>query len=101
MVESPQKGWKTLWEKGEIASSQQFLFSPLCFQKICTADRKKQVLLLERVNTFPNNKFYSSKLKEFAGNNFKFDRNGIKGRKHFEKRKNCSGRAFFPFPSFI
>ena len=31
------------------------------------------------VNPFPNDKFlYSSKLKEFADNNFKFDENGRK-----------------------
>ena len=30
------------------------------------------------VNSFPNDKFYFSKMKEFADNNFEFDDNGRK-----------------------
>ena len=42
----------------------------------------------------------SSKIKDFADDNFKFDENGTKnGRKHCGKRRNCSLRAFSPFPS--
>ena len=45
----------------------------------------------------------SSKVKEFADNNFKFDENGRKffktGRKHCRKRRNCLLRAIFPFPT--
>ena len=45
----------------------------------------------------------SSKLKEFADNNFKLDKNGkkfFKGvRKHCWKRKNCSSQAISPFPA--
>ena len=33
---------------------------------------------LQTVNPFPNDKFYSSNLKEFAYNNFEFDENGRK-----------------------
>ena len=36
------------------------------------------------LNPFPNNKFYSSKLKEFADNNFKFDENCRKFSKRVE-----------------
>ena len=32
MAESYPNGWKTLWEKGEIARYGQFLFFPQCFQ---------------------------------------------------------------------
>ena len=44
----------------------------------------------------------SSKLKEFADDNFKFDENGRKLSKQVEntveKRRNCSLRAISPFP---
>ena len=43
----------------------------------------------------------SSKLREFADDNFKFDENGRKfsktGRKHFGKMRNCSLRAVSPY----
>ena len=52
-------------------------------------------------NPFPNDKFfYSSKLKKFADDNFKFDQNGevLKtGRKHCWKRRNCLLQAISPF----
>ena len=45
----------------------------------------------------------SSKLKEFAGDNFEFDENGRKLSKRVEntvgKWRNCLLRAIFPFPS--
>ena len=45
----------------------------------------------------------SSKLEEFADNNFKFDENGRKffltDRKHSGKRRNCLLRAISPFPT--
>ena len=37
----------------------------------------------------------SSKPKDFAHDNFKYDENG---RKHFGKERNCSLRAISPFP---
>ena len=43
----------------------------------------------------------SSKPKEFADNNFKFDGNDEvlqMGKKHCRKRRNCSLRAISPFP---
>ena len=50
----------------------------------------------------PNGKSYdSSKLKEFADDNFRFDENGGKFSKsvgkHCGKRRNCSLRAISPF----
>ena len=39
----------------------------------------------------------SSELKDFADDNFKFDKNG--SRKYCEKRRNCSLRAISPFPT--
>ena len=45
----------------------------------------------ERVNPFPNNKFWTlSKLKEFADNNFEFDENG---RKFFNRVENAVGKG--------
>ena len=35
--------------KGEIARYEQFLFFPQCYQKTCTADTKKQVLVWKRI----------------------------------------------------
>ena len=54
--------------------------------------------------SFPNDKILdSSKLKEFADDNSKFDEKGKKvlqtGRKHCGKRENCSLRAISPFPT--
>ena len=47
----------------------------------------------------------SSKLKEIADDNFKFDGNGRKvlqtGRKHRGKVRNCSSRAISPFPAVL
>ena len=56
------------------------------------------------INPFPSRQILdSSKLKEFADDNFKFDetgRNSIQiGIKHCGKRRNCSLRAISPFPS--
>ena len=46
----------------------------------------------------------SSKLKEFADDNFKFDENGRKLSKQVEncgKRRNCLLRAISPFPTML
>ena len=54
------------------------------------------------VNPFPNNKFNSSKLKEFADGNFKLDENGREFSKQVEntggKRRNCLLLAISSFP---
>ena len=41
-------------------------------------------LMIASFNPLPDDKFYSSKLKEFADDNFKFDENGIKLSKRVE-----------------
>ena len=41
-------------------------------------------------NPFPNDKFHSSKLKQFADDNFNFDGNGVK---FSEKVENAVGRG--------
>ena len=54
------------------------------------------------VAPLPEDKSKTSKLTEFADNNFKFDKNGRKLSKRIEnivgKRRNCSLRAISPFP---
>ena len=56
-----------------------------------------------QLNPSPHKKVLdSSKLKEFADNNFKFVENDRKFSKRIEntgKRRNCSLRAISPFPT--
>ena len=55
--------------KGEIASYEQFLLFPTCFQKTSTADPKKPGLVWERVNSTPKYKMLEwAKSKAFAIN---------------------------------
>ena len=42
--------------KGEIARYEQFFLFLQCFQKTCTANTSKPGLLLDRVNSLPNDK---------------------------------------------
>ena len=50
--------------------------------------------------TFPKRQILdSSKLKEFADDNSKFDETYRKGRIHGGKRMNCSLQAISPFPT--
>ena len=71
--------------KGEIACYEQFLVFPQSFLKACTADTLKPGLVWKRVNPFPNANISDwSKLKEFASDNYKFDRNGRKLSKRVE-----------------
>ena len=63
-------------------------------------DRKRQLTLSQTIN------FYTSKLKEFADTNFKFDEFEWKkvfqmSRKHCEKRRSCLLRAISPFPTLF
>ena len=55
--------------------------------------------------TFPNDKFYSFKLKEFVGDNFKFDENGRKFSKMVEntmgKGEIACYEQFLLFPVFF
>ena len=46
--------------KGEIASYEQFLLFPQCFQKTCSADTSKPGLVWERVNKNYFQMFYST-----------------------------------------
>ena len=70
--------------KGEIALYEQFLLFPQCFQKACFPGASKGVIAWEGVNPFLNGKFKTSKLKEFADDNLKFDDNDRKFSKWVE-----------------
>ena len=89
--------------KGEIARYAQFLLFPQCFQRACFPGKSKGVIVWEWVNPLPDMPILdSSKLKEFADDNSKFDENGKKLSKQVEncgKRRNCSLRAISPFPT--
>ena len=52
--------------------------------------KKYQKAKAESINPLPNDKFYNFKLKEFAGDNSKFDKNGRKFSKWIE---NTVGRG--------
>ena len=53
--------------KEEIVHYEQFLFFPLCFQKVCTAKTQKQGLVWAGVSTVLSNKILDwSKLKALA-----------------------------------
>ena len=67
IAESSLNGYKTLWEKEEIAHYEQFLLFPHCFQKACFPGASKGVIVWEWVNSLPNNKILDKpKLKAFA-----------------------------------
>ena len=51
----------------ENARYEQFLLFPQCFQKTCTADMYKQGLVLETLNSLPNDKVLDrANLKAFC-----------------------------------
>ena len=108
--------------KGEIARYKQFLLFPWCFQKTILQTCKNQGLLRKRLissyegiilrtpdkrelSLFQTTNFIdSSKLKEFADNNFKFDENGRK----FSTRVENTGKGeiaryeqFLLFPHYF
>ena len=78
--------------KGEIASFEQFLLYPQCFQKTCTADLYKPGLVWERVKSIcrQQNKCDS-----------KTDTGFGRGRKHRGNRRKCRLPAFSPFPTMF
>ena len=58
--------------------------------------RSKQIMNLTISKT---TNLDSSKVKKFEDENFKFDENDGKCRKHCGKRRNCLLRAIFPVPT--
>ena len=71
--------------KGEIARYEQFLLFPQCFQKAYFTGASKGVIVWEWVKPFPKPQILnSSKLKQFAHVNLKFDENDGKFSKWVE-----------------
>ena len=75
---------------------------PQCFQKFSFSALLKVRTVVQRFNPFPKRpNVDSSKLKEFAHDNFKLDENGRKFskqvEKHCGKRRNCLLQAISPF----
>ena len=61
-----------MFGKAEIALYEQFLLFPQCFQKTCTADSLKQVLVWERVKFFYHYRILDlSKVNTFADDKVK------------------------------
>ena len=86
--------------KGEIARNKQFLLFPQCFQKVCFPGASKGVIVWKWVTD--DKILDSSKLKEFADDNFKFDENGRKLSKWVEntvgKGEIARNEQFLLFP---
>ena len=64
--------------------------------------RNRKIAIILIFNPFPNDKFYSSKPKEFAYDNFKFDENGRKFSRQVENtvgnREIARYEQFLLFP---
>ena len=87
--------------KGEIACNKQFpLFSQSFILYMVLIFHFKYTLTHYQTTNF---RLFSSKLKEFADDNFKFGekwKQSIQtGRKHCGKRRNCSLQAISSFPT--
>ena len=64
--------------KGEIACTSNFSFSHNAFKKASFPGPSKGVIMWEWVSLSETIILYSSKLKDFANDNFRFDENGRK-----------------------
>ena len=70
---------KTLREKGDIVRYERFLLFPLCFHESLSIELwmvSTKILVINASNQRGFTVVYSSKVKEFVGNSFKFDENG-------------------------
>ena len=80
--------------KGEIARYEQLLLFPQCFQKACLPGVSKGVIVWEWVkepSPFSKRQILdSSKSKEFADDNFKFD---VNSRKFSKQVENTVGKG--------
>ena len=67
--------------------------------------RKNSPLTSRKLNPFPNEKFYSSKLKAIADDNFDFDQNDVKVSERIEnavgKGEIACYEQFLLFPQYF
>ena len=92
-------GIENIVGKEENAGYQHFLLFPHCFQKAFSSSQKLSLcgnLIIDAIGTqlfLKQQILDSSKLKEFADDNFKLDENGTKSFKQAEnsvgKKRNC------------
>ena len=113
---------KTTWEEEKFLKMSNFSFSHSNFYAfgdlsvifiilkiifcLLSVWKNLKFFIWERVNPFPNNKILdSSKLKEFADDNFKFDENGTKFSEWLENTVGKSEIAhyeqFLLFPQYF
>ena len=102
---------KNIVGKGDNAFYQHFIFFPLYpqyFQMILFTVIKTLELwfMWQRFDPFPKRQLIdSSKLKEFADDNFKFEEKWHKVSKRIEntvgKKRNCSLHGISPFPTLF
>ena len=88
--------------KGEIACYKQFLLFPQCFQKACFSVASKGVIVLEWVNSLPNDEIWDqSNLKAYANDNLNVVQMMIGVTDWVEKivwkKRKCWLLAFSPF----
>ena len=99
--------------KGEIARYEQFLLFPQCFQNACFPGASKGVIVLEWVNSLPNN---LTKLEAFADDKIKVvkmiffvsdrvenivEKGENAGYQYFLLFPQCFQRAFYPVSSKV
>ena len=102
MAESSPNGQKILWEKEKLLVMSNFFFSHSVLKRILLQTCENQGLFGKGLILSQMTNFDSSKLKEFADNDFIPDENGRNSSKHNRKdswRRNCFLQAFSPFPT--
>ena len=80
MEVSSSNGKKTRWEKEKLLVTSNFSFSHSVFKRLVLPTRKNQGLFGKGLTLTLSKRpiFYSSKIKEFADESFRFDENGNK-----------------------
>ena len=106
------KGWRTMWEKGKLFVISNFSFFNSVFKRLLLQTRINKGLLGKGLRymycnvvslPFPKRQILdSSKLKEFADDNFKFVENSGKSSKRIEitlgKGEMARDEPFLLFP---
>ena len=102
MPESYPNGYKTVWEKEKLLVKSNFSFSHCVFKsfKRLVSQGRQKVSLCGNGLTCPKRQILDlSKLKEFAGNNFKFDETRVENT--VWKGEIAHYEQFLLFPHFF
>ena len=81
MAENYLNGQKTMWEKEKLLVTSNFTFFHSVFKRLLLQTRKNQGLFGKGLTHYQTTNF---RLKEFADDNFKFDKNDRKLSKRVE-----------------